>query len=74
MTTPQFETPKGEEGLYGLRYSEFVVPLVKAVQEQQKEIEQLKKENAALKAQTDKIAKMEEEILQIKAMLTDKLE
>ena len=28
--------PKDENGIYSLRYSEFVVPLVKAVQEQQK--------------------------------------
>lgn len=68
------DKPKGEEELYGLRYSEFVVPLVKAVQEQQKEIEELKKENAALKAQTDKIGKMEAELQQIKAMLNTKLE
>ena len=30
------DKPKNENDLYGLRYSEFVVPLVKAVQEQQK--------------------------------------
>ncbi len=32
--------PKSEEGLYSLRYAEFVIPLVKAVQEQQYLIEQ----------------------------------
>jgi hypothetical protein len=33
------DKPKDEESLYALRYSEFVVPLVKATQEQQKIIE-----------------------------------
>jgi hypothetical protein len=30
------DAPKEKDGMYGLRYAEFVVPLVKAVQEQQK--------------------------------------
>ena len=34
---------------YALRYSDFVVPLVKAVQEQQQQIEKLQKENDELK-------------------------
>jgi uncharacterized delta-60 repeat protein len=36
------DVPKSKDGMYGLRYAEFVVPLVKAVQEQQKEIQELK--------------------------------
>ncbi|GEM_PF-3011313 len=36
-------TPANDNDLYSLRYSEFVVPLVKAVQEQQQEIADLKK-------------------------------
>ena len=43
------DKPKNATDSYGLRYSEFVVPLVKAVQEQQKLIEELKKEIEALK-------------------------
>jgi len=35
------DAPKNEDDYYGLRYAEFVVPLVKAVQEQQEMIEQL---------------------------------
>ena len=42
------DKPKNENGMYGLRYDEFVVPLVKAVQEQQQMIADLKKENADL--------------------------
>lgn len=37
------DKPKNENDLYGLRYAEFVVPLVKAVQEQQALIEKLSK-------------------------------
>lgn len=51
------DKPKNETDLYGLRYAEFVVPLVKAVQELSKqnddltiEIENLKKEMADLKS------------------------
>ncbi len=36
------DTPKNENDLYGLRYSNFVVPLVKAVQELYEENQQLK--------------------------------
>ena len=35
------DAPKNDKDFYGLRYAEFVVPLVKAVQEQQKIIEEL---------------------------------
>jgi hypothetical protein len=34
------DAPKNEKGMYGLRYAEFVVPLVKAVQEQQQLIQE----------------------------------
>ena len=54
------EKGRDEMGLYSVRYSEFVVPLVKAVQElntgeqqQNKEMEALKAENSALKAQLE---------------------
>lgn len=41
--------PANEKDLYGLTYGEFTVPIVKAIQEQQKIIEELKKEIEALK-------------------------
>jgi nucleoside-triphosphatase THEP1 len=44
------EKPQKDNGHYGLRYAEFVVPLVKAVQEQQEIISQLKKEIELLKS------------------------
>jgi subtilisin-like proprotein convertase family protein len=43
------DAPKNENDHYGLRYSIFVVPLVKAVQEQQEIIEDMKRENGLLK-------------------------
>jgi hypothetical protein len=49
------DAPKNKEGLYGLRYSEFVVPLVKAVQEQQDMIEKLQKSISELQAELNKI-------------------
>jgi uncharacterized delta-60 repeat protein len=42
------DVPKEKEGYYGLRYAEFVVPLVKAVQEQQKQIVELKEQLSKL--------------------------
>ena len=52
------EKPKNATDFYALRYAEFVVPLVKAVQEQQQEIVDLKKQNADLMARLDKIEKL----------------
>jgi hypothetical protein len=52
------DKPRSENDLYGLRYGEFVVPLVKAVQEL----------NAELKMQN---AELKNEIAEIKSVLTD---
>jgi len=55
--------PSSDEGLYGLKYGEFVVPLVKAVQEiSSKEeiidakVEELENENTLLKDQLENVA------------------
>lgn len=45
------DAPQNEKSLYGLRYAEFTVPLVKAVQEQQTLIEAQKAELTDLKSQ-----------------------
>jgi len=42
------DAPKNENDYYGLRYAEFVVPLVKGMQEQQQLIEQLQQQNNEL--------------------------
>ena len=50
------DKPKNADDLYALRYSEFVVPLVKAVQEQQSEITDLKARIKRLEAMVEKLA------------------
>lgn len=42
------DAPKNDKDLYGLRYAEFVVPIVKAMQEQQKMIDDLQKQVLSL--------------------------
>ncbi|MES2775148.1 MAG: tail fiber domain-containing protein [Bacteroidota bacterium] len=49
------DVPKNEGDLYGLRYSEFVVPLVKAVQEQQATIKNQQQQIDELKALVNKL-------------------
>ena len=56
------DLPKNENDHYSLRYAEFVVPLVKAVQE-------LSKENEALK---NKLASYESRLAEIESMLPSK--
>jgi hypothetical protein len=45
------DAPANDKALYGLRYSDFVVPMVKAMQEQQEMILELQKELKALRDQ-----------------------
>jgi len=47
--------PKSNNEAYGLSYSQFVVPLVKGMQEQQQQIESLQKENTDLKKRLEKL-------------------
>lgn len=47
------DKPQREDGFYGLRYGDFVVPLVKAVQELSKKNDELGKMNDELKKQND---------------------
>jgi len=44
------DAPKNKQDFYALRYGDFVVPLVKAVQEQQKQIDEQQKQIEELKA------------------------
>ena len=48
---------KNEGDNYSIAYAQFVMPLIKAVQEQQLQIEALQKENADLKARMDRLEK-----------------
>ena len=47
------DKPKTKDGLYALRYAEFVVPLVKAMQEQQQMIKDLQAKVETLQQQAD---------------------
>jgi len=51
------DAPKNDKDVYGLRYAEFVVPLVKAVQELSTENNSLKEENKQLEAQLNELDK-----------------
>ena len=58
--------PKNSRELYTLSYEQFVVPLVKAVQEQQKEIEALKSQNSNVNRQN---AQLEVRLQKMEALL-----
>jgi hypothetical protein len=49
------DAAKNDKDLYGLRYSEFVVPLVKAVQELSKQNDSLQKQNDAFEKRIEKL-------------------
>ena len=53
----------------GLRYTDFIAPLVKALQEQQKQIEELKQKNIELNQLKSQFDSMKTELEQIKALL-----
>ncbi|MFL5762988.1 MAG: tail fiber domain-containing protein [Bacteroidia bacterium] len=60
------DRPKNANGLYGLRYAEFVVPLVKSVQELDEENQQLKSQISALAEDNKEI---KEELDRIRTLL-----
>jgi hypothetical protein len=62
------DKPATDGGLYGIRYSDFIMPLVKSAQELSSANETLKKQNEQLQAQ---YAQQQEQIGEMKAMLQD---
>jgi hypothetical protein len=58
------DKPQTDDGLYGLRYSQFVVPITKAIQEQQHIIEDLQKQNDQLKTINAEQKRKYEDLLQ----------
>src|SRR5260221_3422137 len=56
------DKPDGKDDFYGLRYAEFTVPLVKAVQEQQNMIDTMRKEILNLKEQLVQSQSKQEEL------------
>ncbi len=71
------DKPDSEIDYYGLRYAEFTVPLVKAVQEQQKMIEDLQTEIKQLKEQAASkqtaMGKLEQENILLKSTFEGRL-
>jgi hypothetical protein len=51
------DKPSNDEGLYALRYSDFVVPIVKSIQELTALVEDLKKQNLELTKQIEELKK-----------------
>lgn len=56
-----YAAPKNQWGLYTISYEQFVVPLVKAMQEQQVIIEQLQKEITRLHSMEERLAALEKQ-------------
>ncbi|HEV8538733.1 MAG TPA: hypothetical protein VGR15_07395, partial [Bacteroidota bacterium] len=50
------DAPKNEKDFYGLRYAEFVVPLVKAVQELVSQNKELRTKNEELSVRNEDVA------------------
>lgn len=68
------DKPKNKNDYYGLRYGEFTVPLVKAVQELNAELENQKAANLAQKKILEEQTKLIEEQKSINRMLLQRLE
>jgi len=62
------DTPKNNKDFYGLRYAEFVVPLVKGMQEQQEMIERQNLEIENLRTQNEILVEKVSEIQEIKTL------
>ncbi len=60
------DAPKNDKDFYGLRYAEFVVPLVKGMQEQQEQIEQQQEQ---IQEKDEEIGAIQEENAEIKEEL-----
>ena len=69
FTFSGLHVPTSEVDNYGLAYGSFVPLLVKAVQEQQVQIEELKLENSAQAAEIERLKKVETQLDKITAAL-----
>jgi hypothetical protein len=69
------DKPKNETSHYGLRYATFVVPLVKAVQEQQEIIEDYEARMSTMEQEATELkSRMEQEAAELKSSLTELLQ
>ena len=54
-------SPKNDTDFYSIRYAEFVLPLINAIQEQQNQIDNLNKQNTILFLELEKIKNLQDE-------------
>jgi hypothetical protein len=54
--------PENDQDYYSIRYAEFTVPLIKAVQEQQTQLEKLRDENSLLREEIQQLKALEKRI------------
>lgn len=60
---------KSDNGMYSLAYSDFVMPLVNAVKEQQQKIERLERYNEALETRLSALEELKAEVNRLKAVM-----
>lgn len=63
------DRPESAQDAYGLRYAEFTVPLVQAVQELSKENDRLKAQIKTLEGDRARLSKLEQEVAELKTLL-----
>ena len=63
------DAPKNANDFYGIRYAEFVVPLVKAVQELSHENEQLKKKVEEAASVKEQVATLQKQVQELSAAM-----
>jgi hypothetical protein len=66
---PTMVQENGKDKLLSVNYTELIPVLTKAIQEQQVQIEQLKKENAGLRTETAKVATLESQMSALNAKM-----
>ena len=66
---PGIDVTKNESEVYTLRYVDFIMPMVKSIQEQQMIIDALKIQNQQLQLKIDKLNDLEAEVKQINSLL-----
>ncbi|HBP44406.1 MAG TPA: hypothetical protein DD635_00780 [Flavobacteriales bacterium] len=57
------DAPQHDKDVYGIRYSDFVVPLVKAIQQQQEIIDRQESDNEALRSRLDNLEALVNQII-----------
>ncbi|MBK7222936.1 MAG: tail fiber domain-containing protein [Saprospiraceae bacterium] len=67
---PGLDVPQTDKEVYALRYVDFIMPMVKSIQEQQIIIDALKNQNHDLQMKMDKLSYLEAEVRELKLLLS----